>query len=62
MAEDDGARDGAQTRGDARLGQEFAGETFHPKSGSCSWSGFAEALVELGDERICRDPRGSPCG
>ena len=33
-----------------------------PKSGSCSWSGFAEALVELGDERICRDPRGSPCG
>ena len=33
-----------------------------PKSGSCSWSGFAEALVEWGDERICRGPRGSPCG
>ena len=35
---------------------------YNPKSGSCSWSGFAEALVELGDERICRGPRGSPCG
>ena len=38
------------------------GESDKPKSGSCSWSGFAAALVDCGDERIWRDPRGSPCG
>ena len=44
------------------VAEGLAGSEVKPKSGSCSWSGFAEALVELGDERICRDPRGSPCG
>ena len=36
--------------------------TIYPKSGSWVRAGLRKTLVDWGDERIERGPRGSPCG